>query len=68
MNYLLTLLARVLLRNIGHQLFYEDLRKMFSNMTLRLGKKLLFAAIAELICCNDIFKMNERQLISFSYF
>ena len=36
---------------------------MFSIMVLRLGKKLLFAAIAEFICCNDILKMNERQLI-----
>ena len=35
---------------------------MFSIMVLRLGKK-LFAAIAEFICCNDILKMNERQLI-----
>ena len=32
---------------------------MFSSMSLRLVKKFLFAGIAEFICCNDIYKMNE---------
>ena len=41
---------------------------MFSCMAPGLGKKLLFAVIAESICYNDIYKMNERQFISFSYF
>ena len=61
----LTLLTLVLQRNIGHRLFLKDLRKKFSSMALRLGKKLLFAFIGELICCNDSYKMIERQLISF---
>ena len=38
---------------------------MFSNMALRLGKKLLFAVGAEFISCNDIYKMNKIQLIPF---
>ena len=38
---------------------------MFSSMLLRLGEKFLFAGIAEFICCNDIYIMNERQLIPF---
>ena len=38
---------------------------MFSSMLLRLGEKFLFAGIAEFICCNDIYNMNERQLIPF---
>ena len=42
--------------------------KMFSRMVLKLGKKFLFAVIAEFICCSDINKMNERQLIHFNIF
>ena len=38
---------------------------MFSNMALRLGRKLLFAVMAEVTCYNDIYKMNKRQLIPF---
>ena len=34
--------------------FCKGLRKMFSCMALRLGKKLLFAVIAEFISYNDI--------------
>ena len=45
--------------------FCKDLRKKFSSTALRLGKKLLFAVIGEFICCNDSYKTNERQLISF---
>ena len=45
--------------------FSKDRRKMFSNMALRLGRKLLFAVMAEVTCCNDIYKMNKRQLIPF---
>ena len=51
--------------NIDHQLLCKDLTKMFSRMALRLVKQLLFAVIAEFICYNDIYKMNERQLIPF---
>ena len=35
--------------------FCEELRKMFSCMALRLGKKLSFAVMAELICCKFTF-------------
>ena len=41
---------------------------MFSSMLLRHGEKFLFAGIAEFIRCNDIYNMNERQLIPFQYF
>ena len=54
--------------NIDHQLLCKDLMKMFSRMVLKLGKKFLFAVIAEFICCSDINKMNERQLIHFNIF
>ena len=48
--------------------FSKDHRKVFSNMALRLGKKLLFAVMVEFTCCNDIYKLNKRQLIPFQYF
>ena len=64
----LTLLAQVLPMNIDHQLLCKDLMKMFSRMVLKLGKKFLFAVIAEFNCCSDINKMNERQLVHFNIF
>ena len=56
----------------------KELRKMFSCMALRLGKKLSFAVMAEFICCKFSFikwmrdswfhfKRNWQQYLSYFY-